>query len=212
MSWKLGDLIGEKGSSAIILFTLLWLQLFPPQNFIGSLKVVSWAKKPPYGRCDWNFCASIRQFLFTTVVSEVRGGFPVTINQSRPIHLMKLGEFTPEEVSPHKLEKRLVAAVCSVSALGCKFQMLVWKLQELWLWVTLRHAWKGRCFHAPGSKGIFHGEIMQEWTVTRDRKLWCFIRQPELLITNVHVLTVFSTNYWPLGKASNTSIQPLSPL
>lgn len=28
---------------------------------------------------------------------------------------MRLGEFTPEEVSTHELEKRLVAAVCRVS-------------------------------------------------------------------------------------------------
>lgn len=74
----------EKGSSAIILFILLWLQLFPPQHFLGSLKVISWAKTP-YGRWDWSFCASIRQFLFTAAASEIRGGFSVSVNQSRAI-------------------------------------------------------------------------------------------------------------------------------
>lgn len=50
-----------------------------------------------------------------------------------PFHLMKLCEFTPAEGFPHKPKKWLVAAVCCGSPLGCKFQMLVWKLQELLL-------------------------------------------------------------------------------
>lgn len=73
----------EKGSSAIILFILLWLQQSPPQHFIGSL--YNLLGKKLYVRCDLSFCASIRQFFFTTVASEIRGGFSVSVNQSRPI-------------------------------------------------------------------------------------------------------------------------------
>lgn len=72
-----------KRSPAVIFFILLWLQLSPPQHFMGSLNIISWAKET-YVRCDRSFCASIRQFLFTTVASEIRGGFPVSVNQSRP--------------------------------------------------------------------------------------------------------------------------------